>query len=152
MTASFWGGKMLSAARKAAKGSSVVRIMLKGKNVGRYLFKNGHELNNLVMPSRTARRLALAPVRTGGAAAGKALIQSLARSDDLLAAAVKSDDVLDAIYKHLAKTWWGGKQTPQAIKAEIDAGAAEQIPAVLYRGAAGHRDRQLVGNRRKGQA
>lgn len=137
MTASFWGGKMLSAARKAAKGSSVVRIMLKGKNVGRYLFKNGHELNNLVMPSRTARRLALAPVRTGGAAAGKALIQSLARSDDLLAAAVKSDDVLDAIYKHLAKTWWGGKQTPQAIKAEIDAGAAEQIPAVLYRGQRG---------------
>lgn len=119
----------------ALSSSAALCRMLESGKTSAYLIEAGRELTSFVVPPYSAKNLALAGTRARTSTAKEILLRALHQSDELLAVGAKSGgDTLDAIYKSLARNWWGGKQTPELIRAEIDARAAAPIPAVLFRG------------------
>ncbi|WP_173934819.1 hypothetical protein [Chelativorans sp. Marseille-P2723] len=132
-------GIVLAAGGAAAgtRATAAIRASLDGSKTSAYLINAGRQLTRFTVPTATSGNLAAAAATGATPVARQALSFALQKSDRLLAAKYKPSQIMDKIYRALAKNWWGGKTSPQELRGIIESRADTKIPSVLFRGQRG---------------
>ncbi|WP_156429459.1 hypothetical protein [Burkholderia sp. TSV86] len=133
--------KMAYRTAPTKKVSNAIRAFMDTSKTSSFLLLTGRELTDFIIPAFTAHDILISSSRLIGKAdldlPIKGLRLSIDRSEELLLASTQKNNLLDNIYKNLAKTWWKRNLSPESLKLEIDARAKTDIPFELYRGDSG---------------